>query len=94
MSQPLPKESDRHCAYCLKLIKTGSVKFSQKCNRRAYCSDNCRKIDWEDKGGQGHQNWCDLVCGEEDIDWEVKESPGKGLGVFAKCLIRYSIFVE
>jgi hypothetical protein len=34
--------------------------------------------------GQGHHGWCDLVCGEEDLDWMVRTVlGGKGLGVIA-----------
>ena len=29
------------------------------------------------------QFWCQLECGEEDLDWEIREIPGKGLGVVA-----------
>ena len=85
-----------HCAFCLKL--SSSSKLCGKCNKRAYCSKQCQIADWSPgKTGQGHKNWCSKYeCGEEDIDYEVSEIPGKGLGIVAKRLIpaKYRIFVE
>jgi len=97
MSAPNSGNCDRHCAYCLKLLPVGTAKRCGKCHRRAYCSRDCQKIDWKQKpGSQGHKNWCDLRCGEEDIDWEVKPVPGKGLGIIAKRFIpaKFRIIVE
>jgi hypothetical protein len=45
-------------------------------------------MDWKtSSGGQGHKSWCDLGCGEEDVDWEVVTIDGKGLGIRAKRFI-------
>ncbi|OXA63451.1 SET domain-containing protein 5 [Folsomia candida] len=74
----------RHCAYCLVLMLPENVKVCGKCRRRAYCSVECQTSDWSVKGdGQRHRKWCDLNCGEEDLDWKVVPVPGKGLGVIA-----------
>jgi hypothetical protein len=35
------------------------------------------------KTGQGHSSWCDVPCGEEDLDWMVTSIPGKGHGLIA-----------
>lgn len=55
------------------------------CRRRAYCSQECQKLDWSRLGpGQKHKLWCELKCGEEDVDWKVKFiSPEKGFGLVA-----------
>jgi len=53
--------------------------------------------DWSPKKrGQGHKNWCNIDCGEEDIDWKVCPIPGKLLGILALRNIppRYRIIVE
>jgi len=97
MSSSEISKCDRHCAYCLKMLPAGTAKLCGKCHRRAYCSRDCQKADWSQKlGSQGHKNWFGLPCGEEDIDWEVKSVPGKGLGIIAKRLIpiNYRIMVE
>lgn len=89
--------SCRHCASCLKSLLAGTVKRCARCHRRAYCSRECQSLDWnQERGSQGHKNWCHLEYGEEDIDWEVKQAPGKGLGVFAKRAIpaHYRIMVD
>ena len=85
----------RHCSVCLKVCSP--AKLCGKCKKRPYCSRECQLIDWPPKGkGQGHKNWFHLDCGEEDIDWEVKSIPGKGLGIVAKKEIPplYRIIVE
>ncbi len=51
-----------------------------KCKKRAYCNVDCQKKDWT-SAGQGHKIWCNVQCGEEDIDWKIEEIPGKGLGI-------------
>ncbi len=94
MDSPVKK---RHCAFCLNPIEDQIIKLCGKCRRRAYCSRECQVTDWSADGkGQGHKNWCHLVCGEEDIDWEVSNVPGKGLGVVAKRTIpaKYRIIVD
>ncbi|KAK5576300.1 hypothetical protein RB653_007441 [Dictyostelium firmibasis] len=73
----------RHCAFCLKSIEGDQIKKCAGCMRRTYCSRDCQVSDWTSKG-QSHKIWCKDNIGEEDIDWEVKETEGKGLGVFAK----------
>lgn len=77
----------RYCSYCLILISYEKVILCAKCGHRAYCSKPCQTKDWETPtsagtGGQqsqGHKNWCDLRCCEEDIDWKVAPVEGKGL---------------
>jgi len=73
----------RHCAFCLIEIQGDKINKCGKCNRRAYCSKDCQVKDWTNNTGQNHKIWCDDRICEEDIDWEIRESPGKGLGVFA-----------
>jgi len=88
----------RHCASCLLVLSPETVKLCGGCKKRAYCSKDCQAVDWSSKkgGGQGHKNWCKLLCGEEDLDWEVAEIPGKGLGLVAKREIpaKFRIMVE
>ncbi len=50
-----------------------------KCRTRVYCSKQCQSIDWKER----HKDYCGK-SGEINIDYEIKPSPGKGLGVFAK----------
>ena len=72
----------RHCAFCLK--ESPSMKICSGCKKRAYCSVACQRKDWSPFGpGQGHKNWCQVSCCEEDVDWKVEEVPGKGLGLIA-----------
>lgn len=75
--------ASRRCAICL--CQHAKISLCRGCHRRAYCSKACQSKDWTPgKGGQGHKLWCTLQCGEEGIDWEVREADGtKGLGVFA-----------
>ena len=76
-----------HCAFCLKeLVKDAAdVQRCRGCHKRVYCSEACRSADWlPNGGGQGHANWCNIQCGEEDVDWCVAPIPGKGLGLVAK----------
>lgn len=49
-----------------------------KCHHRKYCGRDCQKADWT----CGHKHWCGNA-GEIDFDYEIRESDGKGLGVFA-----------
>lgn len=70
------------------------------CKKHSYCSRECQLIDWptKEKGGkgQGHKNWCHYDCGEEDLDWEIVDVPGIGLGIVAKRMIpaKFRIIVE
>ncbi|KAF2069194.1 hypothetical protein CYY_009484 [Polysphondylium violaceum] len=73
----------RHCAYCLIEIQGDQIKKCAGCMRRAYCSRECQVTDWTSKG-QTHKLWCKEQICEEDIDWEIRQTPHKGLGVFAK----------
>ena len=53
--------------------------------------------DWSPSGkGQRHKNWCRYDCGEEDVNFQVVEFAGKGLGLVAKTFIagKYRIIVE
>ena len=87
-------KADRHCAFCL---KHGTCLLCDGCGKRAYCSPTCQTNDWlADGGGQGHRNWCKFDCGEEDIDWEVRSIPDKGMGLVAKRFLpsKYRIIVE
>ena len=92
---PNSKKNERHCAFCLQICSPAKV--CSKCRKRAYCSRQCQAADWKPEGkGQGHKNWCQFECGEEDIDWHVVPVPGKGLGIVAKRMIPagYRIIVE
>jgi len=72
----------RHCAFCLK--ESPGMKICSGCKKRAYCSVACQRKDWStSEQGQGHKNWCQVSCCEEDVDWKVEEVPGKGLGLIA-----------
>lgn len=87
----------RHCSFCLNSIQDQAIKLCGKCRKRAYCSRECQTADWSSEGkGQGHKNWCNLQCGEEDMDWKVCAVPGKGLGLVAKRLLpsTYRILVD
>ena len=85
---------ERTCAYCLTVGTNGKVKVCAGCRRRAYCSKECQQADWF--SGQMHRKWCELGCGEEDLDWKVAPIPGKGLGLIAKRLIpaKFQIMVD
>jgi hypothetical protein len=50
-----------------------------KCHKRLLCSLQCQKADW--KLGE-HRSFCQK-SGEINFDYEIREAPGKGLGVFA-----------
>lgn len=76
----------RRCAFCIKTLGgEDKVMLCGGCRRRAYSSETCQKLDWSRVGpGQGHKNWCELKCGEGDLDWKVQFiSPEKGLGIVA-----------
>ena len=86
----------RHCAFCL--TPCTAPKMCSKCHKRSYCSRNCQTFDWNRGGpGQGHKDWCrENECGEEDVDWQVRSIPDKGLGIVAKRDLPagYRIMVE
>lgn len=93
----------RHCSFCLKISRT--LFMCSRCRLRAYCSLQCQLDDWrmqcpndrQVRGiGQDHGTWCGLQCGEEDVDWQVRSIPGRGLGVVAKRFIgqNWRIIVE
>lgn len=77
----------RHCASCLIELNEAKVTLCTGCDRRAYCSNSCQTLDW-DNGGQSHTIWCKLGCLEEDLDWEIIEVEGKGLGMVSKVVIK------
>jgi hypothetical protein len=76
----------RHCAKCLKELTNASL--CGQCKFRSYCSKECQTLDWKKGSFQGHKSWCNLKCGEEDVDWKVTPVPGKGLGLEAKRLFK------
>jgi len=61
-------EFDELCAYVT----------CNKCLVRKYCSLKCRRAD----SSSGHKQWCGKA-GEINIDYEVRETEGTSLGVFA-----------
>lgn len=72
---------NQQCAYCyLKRdsVGCGILHCCDKCSKRLYCSQECQAADWN----AGHQHWCG-TAGEVDYDYEIRVSPGRGLGVFA-----------
>lgn len=71
----------QQCSYCY--VKKGSAACSvlrccAKCHKCYYCSRDCQVADWK----AGHKHWCGKA-GEIDVDYEIRASPGRGLGVFA-----------
>ena len=75
------QNSAQTCSYCY--VKAGSaacsvLRWCAKCQKRRYCSRDCQVADWK----AGHKHWCGK-SGELDFYFEVRVSPGKGLGVFA-----------
>jgi len=48
------------------------------CQCRAYCSRKCQIADWR----LGHKFWCNK-SGERSVDYEIRKSHDRGLGVFA-----------
>jgi hypothetical protein len=65
------------CAYCYKVQGTEALRCCPKCHKRRLCSRECQLADWK-----CHKHWCGR-CGEIGFDFEVREAPGKRLGVFA-----------
>lgn len=57
---------------------TAASTVCKRCGKRAYCSEACRETDW----GAGHSLWCGKA-GELDVDFEVRDMPGKGKGLVA-----------
>lgn len=66
----------RICSYCYKPDK---VLNCGVCKSRVYCSKDCQKLDWKQ-----HKIWCGCGVAQLDVDFEVRESPLGGLGVFAR----------
>jgi MYND finger len=64
------------CAYCY--LPTAALATCAKCRKRAFCSKDCQKMDWE----RGHKQYCGMA-GELHFDYEVRNAGGKGLGLFA-----------
>jgi hypothetical protein len=64
------------CSYCYST--STDLKKCGKCSKRLYCSKPCQSNDWK----KGHNEWCGK-SGEIGYDYDIKEAPGKGLGVFA-----------
>lgn len=64
----------RCCGYC---YGVGDLKKCAKCPR-SYCSRECQVKDWK----SGHKVWCGKA-GEKCVDYEIKETEDKGLGMFA-----------
>lgn len=76
-SRPYPQQ----CAYCYKQPGTEActeLRHCPKCHKRRLCSRECQLADWK----SGHKHWCGKT-GEIGHDFEVREAPGKSLGVFA-----------
>lgn len=72
------------CGYCYEVEVTLCC---GQCKKRHYCSKECQKNDW--KYG-GHKFWCidssksdTKSPGELGVDFEIRDSDGKGLGLFA-----------
>jgi hypothetical protein len=63
------------CALCITQVE--SIKKCEKCNKRIYCSVECETNDWVN-----HKYWCNK-SGEINIDYEMKYSSEKGVGVYA-----------
>lgn len=73
------------CSLCYETIKT-TVVVCPRCQKRAYCSEDCRQRDWSaeaDPRGQGHEHFCGLA-GERGHDFDVRLiSESKGMGMVA-----------
>jgi hypothetical protein len=73
------------CSYCYKQqSEEVTLKLCSKCHHRMFCSRECQVADWKN----GHKHWCNKA-GEIGFDYEVRESPGKGVGIFSlRCFKR------
>jgi hypothetical protein len=71
--------NDETCAYCY-VASPEKLLCCGQCHKRKYCSKDCQRQDWKKCH---HRHFCKVGVGEPNIDWEVKESPKGGLGVFA-----------
>jgi hypothetical protein len=81
-----PAKSPIACSFCFSEIPKSEAKKCGACKRRIYCKRECQEEDWTQRHGvgQGHKYWCKQNCGEEGVDWEVREiSPIKGKGIVA-----------
>ena len=63
------------CAYCY--ARGTGFKACGACHHRFYCSKDHQILDWS----TSHQHWCGK-SGELDVDYEVRDVPGKGKGLF------------
>jgi SET domain len=73
-----PSQS-RFCACCYKEVHEEIV-TCKKCEKRIFCSDECRQKDWKD---YAHKFYCEK-SGEIGHAFEIKSAGGnKGLGMFA-----------
>ncbi|GFH46089.1 hypothetical protein CTEN210_02563 [Chaetoceros tenuissimus] len=67
-----------YCSYCY--AKDVPLQTCAQCHKRKYCSRECQKKDWN--SGQNHKYFC-CKAGEFNLDFEIKPSPGRGMGMFA-----------
>jgi len=68
------------CAFC---VASPATLACGGCARRGYCGEACARADWS-SGGQRHARWCALRCGEEGLEWAVRDcGAARGLGVVA-----------
>jgi hypothetical protein len=72
---PHAQHCRRSCSYCY--VSLEKVLTCGKCSKRPYCSASCQGADWKQ-----HKIWCGHVS-EFQVDFEVRESQDKGLGLFA-----------
>ena len=69
------------CSYCGGEISC--LLLCGQCQKRRYCSKQCRAADWCSGMGQGHQRYCGRG-GELGVDFELHDfGPPKGIGVVA-----------
>ena len=59
-------------------MKLSPLHVCSKCKLRPFCSLLCQENDWK----TGHKQFCEN-SGEYGIDFCLRDSPGKGIGVFA-----------
>uniref|UniRef100_A0A6A7G741 Uncharacterized protein n=1 Tax=Hirondellea gigas TaxID=1518452 RepID=A0A6A7G741_9CRUS len=66
--------------FCSRCYKPGvSLMKCGKCQSRLYCSRECQRLDWK---RASHKSWC-KASGEINVDFEIRNAPGKGVGIFA-----------
>ena len=73
-------QTDQQCAFCYKRQADSSSRFLHcaRCGKRMLCSRECQRADWK----AGHKIWCGK-SGELGHDFTIRESAGKGMGLFA-----------